>query len=48
MPERYRRKVSLASFKRNQSLVTGIGDSDNLLSMRWLKLGSSGAMNYAA
>ena len=48
VPEGYSRNVSLASFKRNQSLVAGIGDSDNSLSMRWVKLGSCGAMNHAA
>jgi hypothetical protein len=28
-------------------VVAGIGDGDNSLSMRWVKLGSTGCMNHA-
>lgn len=40
--------IRLARPQRDQSLVAGIGDSDNSLSMRWGKLGSTGCMNHAA
>lgn len=39
--------IRLARPQRNQSLVAGIGDGDNSLSMRWVKLGSLGSMNHA-
>ena len=39
--------VRLARPQRDQSLVAGIGDGDNSLSMRWVKLGSTGCMNHA-
>lgn len=39
--------VRLARLERDQSLVTGIGDGDNSLSMRWVKFGSTGCMNHA-
>ena len=38
----------MARPQRDQSLVAVVGDSDNSLSMRWVKLGSAGAMNHAA
>lgn len=40
--------VCLRCSQSDQSLVAGIGDADNSLSMRWGKLGSCGAMNQAA
>jgi hypothetical protein len=40
--------ISLARRQRNQSLVTGVGDSDNSLSMRWVKSGARSSMNHAA
>lgn len=39
--------VRLARPQRDQSLVAGVGDGDNSLSMRWVKLGSTGCMNHA-
>lgn len=39
--------VRLTCPQGDQSLVAGIGDSDNSLSMRWVKLGSTGCMNHA-
>jgi len=39
--------VCLARSQRDQSLVAGVGDGDNSLSMRWVKLGSTGCMNHA-
>ncbi|WP_437436133.1 hypothetical protein, partial [Mycoplasmopsis synoviae] len=33
--------------QRNQSLVPVTGDGENSLSMRWVKLGSTGCMNHA-
>ena len=40
--------IALARPQRDQSLVAVAGDSDNSLSMRWVKLGSRGSMNHAA
>jgi hypothetical protein len=40
--------ISLASGQRNQSLVAGVGDGDNSLSMRRDKSGSYGCMIQAA
>lgn len=40
--------VGLTGPQGDQSLVAGVGDSDNSLSMRRVKLGSCGAMNHAA
>jgi len=40
--------VGLAGLQRNQSSVTFVGDDDNSLSMRWLKVGSYGAMYHAS
>ena len=37
---RNRANVRLASPQCDQSLVPGIGDGDNSLSMRWVKLGA--------
>ncbi|KAA8552294.1 hypothetical protein SAMN03159437_01830 [Pseudomonas sp. NFACC25] len=39
--------ICLASAQRDQSLVAGIGDADNSLSMRRVKSGSCGCMNQA-
>ena len=39
--------IRLARPKCDQSLVTGVGDGDNSLRMRWVKLGSTGCMNHA-
>jgi hypothetical protein len=39
--------VSLTRPQRYQSLVAVVGDGDNSLSMRWVKLGSTGCMNHA-
>lgn len=39
--------VGLTGPQGDQSLVAGIGDPDNSLSMRWVKLGSTGCMNHA-
>ena len=39
--------ISLARPQRDQSLVAVVGDGDNSLSMRWVKLGSRGSMNHA-
>ena len=39
--------ISLASAQGDQSLVAGIGDADNSLSMRRVKSGSRGCMNHA-
>jgi hypothetical protein len=44
----YTTHVGLTRCQCDQSLVTGVGDGDNSLSMRWVKLGSLGAMNHAA
>ena len=40
--------VGLTGLQRDQSLIVVAGDSDNSLSMRWVKLGSMGAINHAA
>ena len=40
--------VSLTGLQRDQSLIAVAGDSDNSLSMRWVKSGSMGAINHAA
>lgn len=40
--------VGLTGPQGDQSLVAGIGDADNSLSMRWVNFGSCGAMNQAA
>ena len=40
--------ICLTGLQRDQSLVAVSGDSDNSLSMRWVKSGSTGAMNHAA
>ncbi len=40
--------IRLASAQGDQSLVAGIGDADNSLSMRRVKSGSCGCMNQAA
>ena len=40
--------IGLTGLQRNQSLIAVAGDSNNSLSMRWVKLGSMGAMNHAA
>ena len=40
--------IALTRLQRDQSLVAVVGDSDNSLSMRSVKLGSKGAMNHAA
>ena len=39
--------VGLTGLQRDQSLIAVSGDSDNSLSMRWVKLGSMGAINHA-
>ena len=39
--------IRLASAQCDQSLVAGIGDADNSLSMRRVKSGSRGCMNHA-
>jgi hypothetical protein len=39
--------IRLARPQRDQSLVAVVGDADNSLSMRWVKLGSMGCMNHA-
>ena len=39
--------ICLAGTQRDQSLVAGVGDADNSLSMSWVKLGSTGCMNHA-
>jgi hypothetical protein len=39
--------VGLTGPQSDQSLIAAIGDSDNSLSMRWVKLGSRGSMNQA-
>ena len=36
------------SLQRDKPLIAVSGDSDNSLSMRWIKLGSMGAINHAA
>jgi hypothetical protein len=38
----------LACRQRYQSLVAGVGDSDNSLSMSWGKSGTRSSMNHAA
>ena len=40
--------IGLAGAQGNQSLIAGVGDGDNSLSMRWVKSGARGAMNHAA
>jgi len=40
--------VPLAGSQGNQSRITGVGDGDNLLSMRWGKSGARSSMNHAA
>ena len=40
--------ISLTRCQRDQSLIAVAGDSDNSLSMRSVKLGSSGSMIHAA
>ena len=42
-----RARIRLASAQGDQSLVAGIGDVDNSLSMRRVKSGSRGCMNQA-
>lgn len=39
--------IRLASLQRDQPPVAVVGDGDNSLSMRWVKLGSTGSMNHA-
>lgn len=43
----YETYIALARLQCDQSLVAVAGDSDNSFSMRWVKLGSTGAMNQA-
>ncbi|AHZ72735.1 hypothetical protein OU5_5656 [Pseudomonas mandelii JR-1] len=38
----------LGTRQRDQSLVPGIGDGDNSLSIRWVKSGARSSMNHAA
>ncbi|MNP68486.1 hypothetical protein D3C76_1644500 [compost metagenome] len=40
--------VGLAGLQRDQSSVAFIGDGDNSLSMRWVKLGANSSMNHAS
>ena len=40
--------IALTRLQRDQSLVAVVGDSDNSLSMRSVKLGSMGTINHAA
>lgn len=40
--------VRLARTQRDQPPVADVGDGDNSLSMRWVKLGSCSSMNHAA
>lgn len=39
--------IRLASPQRDYGVIPVIGDADNSLSMRWVKLGSTGCMNHA-
>lgn len=45
---RYFPCIGLTGLQRDQPLIAVASDSDNSLSMRWVKLGSTGAMNHAA
>ena len=40
--------IGLTGRKSNKSSVSGIGDTDNSLSMRWVKSGARSSMNHAA
>nr|WP_176393461.1 hypothetical protein [Pseudomonas putida] len=40
--------VGLAGLQCDQSPITGVGDADNSLSMRWVKSGANGSMNHAS
>jgi hypothetical protein len=40
--------VRLARSQRDQSLIAGVGDGDNSLSIRWGKSGARSSMNLAA
>lgn len=39
--------IRLARPKRDHGVIPVVGDGDNSLSMRWVKLGSTGCMNHA-
>jgi hypothetical protein len=39
--------IRLARPQRNHGVIPVVGDGDNSLNMRWVKLGSTGCMNHA-